>query len=200
MKCFIYLFPSWLLFTGQLSCLAILPMSLSLSSCRMVQSNRRWSTVWLPPPQGQSGDYIVLKRCSYDLVLPWDVTNAVKFGVNVILVFNLSFMFGKNSFVVSAFVVLSHDMIWYMMRYDMIWYNIIYNIILYYISNIRRQHPLHISDLSDIHNVSCRLITCSSWWKKVATEEMCNLIDSFMPLIRNKCSLFSHTAVSCKAS
>ena len=35
MKCFIYLFPSWLLFTGQLSCLVILPMSRSLSSCRI---------------------------------------------------------------------------------------------------------------------------------------------------------------------
>ena len=108
MKCFIYLFPNWLLFTGQLSCLAILPMSRSLSSCRMVQSNRRWSTVWLPLPQGQSGDSIILKRCRYDLVLPCDVTNAVKFGVNISLVFNLSFIFGKNSFVVCAFVVSSH--------------------------------------------------------------------------------------------
>ena len=109
MKCFIYLFPSWVLFTGQLSCLEILPMSPSLSSCRMVQSSRRWSTVWLPPPpQGKSGESIILKRCRYNLVLPWDVTNAVKFGVIVILVFNLSFIFGKNSFVVSAFVVLSH--------------------------------------------------------------------------------------------
>jgi len=51
MKCFKYLFPRCLLVTGQLSCLEILPMSRSLTSCKMVQSNKRWSTVWLPPPR-----------------------------------------------------------------------------------------------------------------------------------------------------
>jgi hypothetical protein len=104
-KCFIYLFPNWHLFTGQLSCLEIWPMGRSLLSCGMVQLKIRWSTVWLPPPQGQSGDSVILKRCRYDVVLPRDVTNAVKFGVKFILVSNLSFMFGKNSFVVRVFVV-----------------------------------------------------------------------------------------------
>jgi len=104
----LYSFPSLLLLTGQLSCLAILPISLSLSSCRVEHSNIMWSTVWLPPTQGQSGDSMVLKRWRYALIFPWDVTSAVKFGVAVILVLNVFLMFGKNCFVVAALVVASH--------------------------------------------------------------------------------------------
>ena len=61
---------SSLLFIGQLSCLEVLPMSLSLLSCRMEQSYISWSFIWLPTSQGQSGDSIILNRCRYDLVLP----------------------------------------------------------------------------------------------------------------------------------
>jgi len=81
-------------------------MSRSISSCRMEQSYIRWSIVWLPPSQGQSGDSIILNRCRYDLILPRDVTKAINCGVIVILVFNMSFTLGKNSFVVLVFVVL----------------------------------------------------------------------------------------------
>ena len=91
MKCFIYLFPSWLLFTGQLSCLEILPMSRSLPSCRMVQSNRRWSTVWLPPPpQGQSGDSIILYYIIlYNIILYYNISHIYSIMYHIILYFTI---------------------------------------------------------------------------------------------------------------
>jgi hypothetical protein len=93
---------------GQLFCFNTLLISFSLSLCSLVQSYIRWSTVWFPPSQGHYGDCIILKRCRYALVLPWAVTIAVKFGVNLILVVSLSFMVGKNCYVVDCFVVRSH--------------------------------------------------------------------------------------------
>ena len=80
-------------------------MSSSLSLCSIGQSYIKWSTIWVPPSQGRSEDSIILKLCKYAFVLPWAVTIAVKFGVGLILVFNLSLILGKNSFVASPFVV-----------------------------------------------------------------------------------------------
>jgi hypothetical protein len=56
------LFSNCFLFVGQLSSLEILPMRRSLSFCSMLQSKRRWSTFWLPPPQGHSGDSLNFSR------------------------------------------------------------------------------------------------------------------------------------------
>jgi hypothetical protein len=46
----------------------------------------------------------ILNRWRYDLVFPWAVTIAVKLGVELILIFSLSLMFGKNSLVTDPLV------------------------------------------------------------------------------------------------
>ena len=101
-----YLFARSLSVTGQLSCFEtlLLSFSLSLPLCSMLHSYIRWPTVWFPPSQGHSGDSVILNRCKYALVLPWAVTIAVKFGVNLILVINLFLIIGKTSFVVCVCV------------------------------------------------------------------------------------------------
>ena len=102
------LFTRSLLVTGQLSCFETLPMSFSLSFRSMGQSYIRWFTVRFPPSQGHSGDSVILNRCKYVLVLPCAVMIAVKFSINLIFVFSLSLIIGKNSFVVNAFAVEFH--------------------------------------------------------------------------------------------
>ena len=51
---------------------------------------------------------VILNWCKYALVLPCAVVIAVKFGVHLIFVFNLSIIIGKNLFVVNAFVIEFH--------------------------------------------------------------------------------------------
>jgi hypothetical protein len=83
LKCFMCFFTKSLLFTGHLSWFDVLLISFTLSVYSLGQLYSRWSTVWFPPSQGHSGDSIILKQCRYALVLPWAVTIAVKFGVNL---------------------------------------------------------------------------------------------------------------------
>ena len=103
------LFTRSLLVTGQLSCFETLLMSFSLSLHSMGQSYIRWSTVWFPPSQGHSEDSVILNRRRYALVLQCTVMIAVKFGVNLIVIFNLSLIIGKDSFIVKAFIVEFHS-------------------------------------------------------------------------------------------
>ena len=103
-----YLFTNSLFFTGQLSSLEVYAISFSLSLFSLLQSNRRWSTVWFPLAQGHSRDSNILKRCRYELVFPCAVTITVKLGDRLIFIISLSLMFGKNYLVKNPLVVLSH--------------------------------------------------------------------------------------------
>ena len=123
MTCFMYFFTSSLFLTGQLSSFEMCAISFSLSLFRLLQSYFRWSTVWLPLAQRHSGDSIILSRCRYDLVFPWAVT-AVQLGVKLIFIFNLSLMFGKNSFVTDPLVVLSHCYCHFSMLFSLSWCSI----------------------------------------------------------------------------
>ena len=67
-KHFKYLFLSSLFSFGQLSCFFMFLFRTSLSLCSFGQSYIRWSTVWLPVPQGHSDDSIIL-----NLWTEWDV-------------------------------------------------------------------------------------------------------------------------------
>jgi hypothetical protein len=116
-ECFMCFFTKSLLFTTKLSSFDTLLIGSFLSLCSLVQSYIRWSTFWFSASQDNSGECIILRRCRYDLVLPWDVTITVNFVINLIFVVNLSFMTGKNCYVVDPFVVWSHsiyhlDMLW----------------------------------------------------------------------------------------
>jgi len=121
--CFKYLFTNSLFLTGQLSSLEMYAISFSVSLSSLLQSNRRWSTIWLPLAQGHSGDSIILKRCRYDLVFPCAVTIAVKLGDRLIFIFSLSLMFGKNSLVTSPLVVLSRCCCHFSMLFSLSWYS-----------------------------------------------------------------------------
>ena len=78
----------------------------SLSFWSLVHPYSRWSTVCFPTSHGHSADSTTLDPRKYALVLPWAVTVAVKFGVNLILLVSVSLMIGKNCFIVKPFVVL----------------------------------------------------------------------------------------------
>ena len=98
MTCFMYFFTSSLFLTGQLSSFEMCAISFPLSLFSLLQSYSRCSTVRLPLAQGHSGDSIILNRCRYDLVFPGAVTIAIKLGVKLIFMFNLSLMFGRILF------------------------------------------------------------------------------------------------------
>ena len=59
-KHFKYLFISSLFSFDQLSCFVMFLFRTSLSLCSFGHSYIRWSTVWLPLPQGHSDDSIIL--------------------------------------------------------------------------------------------------------------------------------------------
>ena len=80
-KHFKYLFISSLFSFGQLSCFVMFLFRTSLSLCSFGHSYIRWSTVWLPVPQGHSDDSIILNLWRQSFVFPWAVTIAVKLGV-----------------------------------------------------------------------------------------------------------------------
>jgi len=71
-------------------------MNFFLSVSSMRKSYIKWSTVGFPPSQGHSGDCVILYRCKYALVLTCSVVIAVKFGVNLNLVFNQSLKIGEK--------------------------------------------------------------------------------------------------------
>ena len=121
---FMYFFTSSIFLTGHLSSFEMCSIGFSLSLFSFLQSYSRWSTVWLPLAQGHSGDSIILNRCRYDLVFPWAVTIAVKLGVELIFIFNLSFMFRKISSVTYPLVVLSHSCCHFSMLFSLSWCSI----------------------------------------------------------------------------
>ena len=50
---------------------------------------------------------VILYLYKYDLILPFPVTDVVKFGVTLIFTFNLSAVLGKYNFVIATFIVRS---------------------------------------------------------------------------------------------
>ena len=62
MTCFRYLLTNTLFHTGQWSSFVIFSISFPLSLFSVPQSYNRCSTVWVPLPQGHSGDSIILNR------------------------------------------------------------------------------------------------------------------------------------------
>jgi len=69
-----------------------------------------WSIVCSPPLQEHVELSLILYLNRYDLTLPCPVTVVVKFGVTLILSFNLSTIFVKQVFVITPFVVMSHSL------------------------------------------------------------------------------------------
>ena len=101
---------SLFLLTGQFSVRNMAPFRLSLSCLSSLQSYNMWSTVCSPLLQEHIGLSKVLYLCRYDLILPCPVAIVVKFGVTLILIFNLSAILGKNDFIIAPFVVRSHSL------------------------------------------------------------------------------------------
>ena len=80
---------------------------LSFSSC--VQFKIMWLIVCSSfSPQGHVELGIILTLWWYDLVKPWPVTKAVHSTEMGIMVFILSFMYGKNNLLTAPFVELVH--------------------------------------------------------------------------------------------
>ena len=75
-----------------------------------------WSIVCSPLLQQHMGLSLILYLSRYDLILPCPVTVIVKFGVTLILSFNLSVIFGKKVFVLAPFVVMSHSLCHFVAR------------------------------------------------------------------------------------
>jgi hypothetical protein len=136
MTCVKYLFINTLFPIGQLPSLEMCAISFCLSLFTLLQAYIRPCTVWMPLPQGHSGETVSLKRYRHDLVFPCAVTNAVKMEVRWIFIFNLSLMFGKNYFVTSPFVVL-FNCCHFSMLFSISWYSTIFQF-LGFCCNIRR--------------------------------------------------------------
>ena len=80
-----------------------------LCICSSVHCLIRWSVVGSPLLQAHVACSSVLNLWRQALVFPCPVTSAVKFGFKSIRNFSLSVTFGKNSFVIAAFVQSSHS-------------------------------------------------------------------------------------------
>jgi hypothetical protein len=124
MTCFRYLLTNTLFVTGHWSSFVMFAISFPLSLFSLPQSCNRCYTVWVPLPQGHSGDSIILNRCKYDLVFLCAVTIAVKLGVKVVFIFSMSLILGKNSLVTVPFVVFSQSCCHFSMIISFSWCSI----------------------------------------------------------------------------
>jgi len=108
MNCFKYLLVSSLLLTGQLPTLSTLFFRVSLSFFSILHWYIRLSTVCMSCLHGHSGLPVIFNRCKYDRIFPWPVIIVVTFGLKFKFTASLLSTPGKNSLVITPFVVSSH--------------------------------------------------------------------------------------------
>ena len=105
-RCFVI---SSYLFAGQFSDFKTLLLRSYLWGWSSVHWLIKWSVVWSPFLQVHVASSKILNRWRWGLVFPCPVTSAAKIGFMSICNLSLSFTFGKNSFVIAAFIQFFHS-------------------------------------------------------------------------------------------
>ena len=109
LKVLLYLLTGMYLLMGHFFVSSTAAFSLSLSCSTSSQSYIIRSIVCSPFLHEHVGLSMFLYLYKYELILPYPVTNVMKFGVTLIFSFKLSAILEKYNFVIAPFLVQSHS-------------------------------------------------------------------------------------------